>query len=264
MDLLDYRYADGERFRSRIDVKSPAANFADNHMVRATLVYLFMGLYIMLLAPLGMLWTLIARDGGKLLYRLARFCIRAAGLMCQVKVVAQGREKIAPGMTYVFLSNHQANFDGPVLLHVVSRDLRALIKQEMMRLPVLSLVLKQVQFVPIERLNPKKAHLSIEFGARLLTEGKSFFAFPEGTRSRDGRLGEFKKGVFLMAIKAQAPVVPVTICDSANIQPPGKYGIKPGCIHVIIHNPIETRGMTLEDRNQLIQLTRDAIESGLL
>ncbi len=232
-------------------------------MIRATLVYLFMGLYIILLAPFAMLWTLAIRDGGVLLYRLARFCIRAAGLICHVKIVAQGRKKIAPGTTYVFLSNHQGNFDGPVLLHVIPRDLRALIKQEMMRLPVLSLVLKQVQFVPIERLNPKKAHLSIEFGARLLTEGKSFFAFPEGTRSRDGRLGEFKKGVFIMAIKAQVPIVPVTICDSAKIQPPEKYGIRPGCIHVIIHDPIETKGMTLDSRNQLIQLTRDAIASGL-
>jgi 1-acyl-sn-glycerol-3-phosphate acyltransferase len=231
-------------------------------MVRATLVYLFMGLYILMLAPFGMLWTLITGDGA-LIYRLARFCIRTAGLMCRVRVAAQGREKITPGMTYVFLSNHQGNFDGPVLLHVIPRDWKALIKNEMMRMPVLSLVLKQVQFVPIERLNPKKAHTSIEFGARLLTEGKSFLAFPEGTRSRNGRLGEFKKGVFIMAIKAHVPIVPITIRDSAKIQPPGKYGIQPGCIHVIIHDPIETKGMTLEDRNQLIQLARDAITSGL-
>jgi 1-acyl-sn-glycerol-3-phosphate acyltransferase len=231
-------------------------------MIRATLVYLFVGLYIILLAPVAMLWTFVTGDSA-LLYRLARFCIRTAGFMCGVKVVVQGREKILPDQTYVFLCNHQGNFDGPVLLHAIPRDWKALIKKEMMRLPILSLVMKQVQFVPIERLNPQKAHTGIDLGARLLVERKSFVAFPEGTRSRDGRLGEFKKGVFIMAIKAQTPVVPITILGSAKIQPPGKYAIRPGCIHVIVHDPIPTEGMEFENRNRLVQLTRDAIASAL-
>ncbi len=183
--------------------------------------------------------------------------------MCQVKVIVRGREKIAPNTTYVFLSNHQGNFDAPVLLHVIPRDWKALIKQEMMRLPVFSLVLRQVQLVPIERLNPKKAHAGIDAGARLLREGKSFIAFPEGTRSRDGRLGEFKKGVFIMAIKAQTPIIPITILDSAKILPPGRYEIRPGCVQVIFHDPISTEGMKIEDRDQLVQRTRNAIASAL-
>jgi 1-acyl-sn-glycerol-3-phosphate acyltransferase len=231
-------------------------------MVRATLVYLFIGAYVLLMAPLAVLWARVVGDSA-LIYRLARFCIRAAGCMCQVRVSVQGRENIFQGTNYVFLSNHQGNFDGPVLLHVIPRDWKALIKKEMMRIPVLSLVLKQVQFVPIERLNPKKARIGIELGAKLLTEGKSFLAFPEGTRSRDGRLGVFKKGVFIMAIKAQIPILPITIVDSAKIQPPGRYGIQPGCIRVIFHKPIATEGMTHEDRDNLIQLTREAISSGL-
>jgi 1-acyl-sn-glycerol-3-phosphate acyltransferase len=229
-------------------------------MIRATLVYVFIGLYMLLMAPLGLLWVRITGKTA-LLYHLARFCIRAAGWMCQVRVTVQGRENILQNTTYVFLSNHQGNFDGPVLLHAIPRDWKALIKKEMMRIPLLSLVMRQVQFVPIERLNPKKARIGIDFGAKLLTEGKSFLAFPEGTRSRDGRLGAFKKGVFIMAIKAQAPIIPVTIVDSAKIQPPGKYAIHPGCIHVIFHKPIATKGMTLDDRDWLIQLTREAIAS---
>jgi 1-acyl-sn-glycerol-3-phosphate acyltransferase len=147
-------------------------------MIRATLVYLFMGLYILLLAPFSMLWVLLSGNG-TLLYRLARFCIRVAGLMCGVKVIIRGREKIRPGITYVFVSNHQGNFDAPVLVHAIPRDWSALIKKEMMNLPVLSLVLRQVQFVPIERLNPKNSHRGIERGALLLSKGKSFLAFPE-------------------------------------------------------------------------------------
>ena len=231
-------------------------------MIRTTLIYLFTGLYILLLAPPAMLWTLISGDT-RLLYILARFCIRVSGIMGGIRVSIRGRENIAPGKTCLFLSNHQGNIDGPLLCHATPRNLRALIKSEMMKLPVLSLVLKQVQFVPIERLNPKKAREGIDLGARLLAEGKSFFAFPEGTRSRDGRLGEFKKGVFVMAIKAQATIIPVTIAGSAAIQPPGRYTICPGRIRVVFHDPIDTKGMKLEDRDRLVELTREAIASEL-
>jgi 1-acyl-sn-glycerol-3-phosphate acyltransferase len=231
-------------------------------MIRATLIYLFVGLYVLLIAPFAMLWTLWTRDS-RLIYRLSRFCIRTAGFMCRVKVIAHGTEKVIPGKTYVFLSNHQGNFDAPVLYHVIPRDCRALIKKEIMRIPILSLVLKQLQFVPIERMNAKQAHTGIDLGASLLRGGKDFLAFPEGTRSRDGRLGEFKKGVFVMAIKAQADIVPVTIVGSRQIQPPGRYGIMPGIIRLFIHDPISTEGMGLEDRNRLVDLTRGAIASRL-
>ena len=231
-------------------------------MIRATLVYLFMGLYVLLLAIPAMLWTFIARDT-RLIYVLARFCIRTSGLIGGIRVSSEGRNKIIAGKTYLFLSNHQGNFDGPVLCHAIPRNWKAIIKKEMMRIPLLSLVLKQVQFVPIERRNPKKAHLGIELGARMLAEGHSFITFPEGTRSRDGHLGPFKKGAFIMAIKAQAPIIPVTIIGSAAIQPPGSYAICPGRIRVIFHDPIPTEGMDLEDRNQLIERTREAIASKL-
>jgi 1-acyl-sn-glycerol-3-phosphate acyltransferase len=229
---------------------------------RATLVYAFMGIYILLLAPFGLAWSWMSGDC-RILYCLARFCIRAAGLICGVRVIQEGRGKIAPGVNYVFLSNHQGNFDGPILCHAIPRDLKALVKKEMMRLPVLSTVLKNVRFVPIERLNPKNAQAAIERGAKLLSEGCSFFAFPEGTRSRDGRLGDFKKGVFIMAIKGQVPVMPVTIIGSAAIQPPGKYSIRPGCIKIVFHDPISTAGMHIEDRHRLVELTREAIASAL-
>jgi len=231
-------------------------------MIRATLVYFFVGLYMLLLAPFALLWTMAAGNS-RLLFRIARFCIRAAGWMSGVRVEAEGREKILSGQNYVFLSNHQGNFDAPVLYHLIPYDCSALVKKEMMRLPILSLVMKQVQFVPIERQSPKKAQMGIDLGAERLKGGRSFIAFPEGTRSRNGRLGEFKKGVFIMAIKAQAPVIPVTIQDSRNVQRPGEYKMRPGTIHVVFHDPISTEGMDLEDRNRLVQITRDAIASKL-
>jgi 1-acyl-sn-glycerol-3-phosphate acyltransferase len=231
-------------------------------MLRATLTYLFMSMFIFILGPPALLWVFISGNEA-LIYKLTRFCILLAGWICGIRVTPEGQEKIDPEANYVFLSNHQGNFDGPVLIHCIPRDLKALVKMEMMRIPILSLVLKQAHFVPIERTNPKKAHTGIDLGAKMLTEGRSFFAFPEGTRSRDGNLGNFKKGAFIMAIKAQVPVVPVTITGSASVQPPGSYAIRPGTIRLYFHDPIPTAGMGLEDRNRLIQLTREAIESRL-
>jgi 1-acyl-sn-glycerol-3-phosphate acyltransferase len=231
-------------------------------MIRATLVYVFVALYILILGPIAMLWALITGKTG-LIYDLARFCIRVSGAMCGVKVRIRGREKVLPGRTFVFLSNHQGNFDAPVLAHAIPRDWRALIKKEVMRLPVLSLVLRQVQMVPIDRSDPQKARNSIDQGVRLLRQGYSFIAFPEGTRSRNGRLGEFKKGVFIMALKAGVPIVPISIVNSSAIQPPGEYGIRPGTIHVVFHDPIPTENLGMEDRDRLVDLTRAAIASGL-
>ena len=231
-------------------------------MLRATIVYLFVALYVLLAVPIGLLWALLTKDT-TCLYKLARVCILVAGWLCQVKVKVRGTENIAPGQTYVFLSNHQGNFDGPVLLYAIPRDFRALIKKEMLRIPILSLVLKYVNFVPIDRSHANKALAGIDFGAKLLKQGYSFVAFPEGTRTRDGRLGEFKKGVFVMALKAGVPILPISIIDSSKIQPPGSYSIRPGSVKLIFHDPIPTANLKIQDREHLIERTRAAIASGL-
>jgi 1-acyl-sn-glycerol-3-phosphate acyltransferase len=228
--------------------------------IRATFAYFFVGLYVVLMTPVVLLCASIT---GKydLIYNLARFCIRVAGITCGVRVKISGGEKIRDGQSYLFLSNHRGNLDGPVLLHAIPRNWLALIKKEMMRLPILSVVLKKIHFVPIDRQNPAKAHASIEDAAKLLAAGNSFIAFPEGTRSRDSRLGAFKKGPFVMALKAQMPVMPVSIINSSIIQPPGAYAIRPGTIEVVFHDPISTQGMHLGDKERLSEMTRAVIAS---
>ena len=125
-------------------------------LARATLVYAFVGLFILVVAPAAMLWTVVSGNTS-FIYRAAHFCIRTAGWLSRVRVRLEGREKIRPGQNYLFVSNHQGNFDGPVLFHAIPREFRALIKKEMMQIPVLSVLLKQVGFVPIDRSNPASA-----------------------------------------------------------------------------------------------------------
>jgi 1-acyl-sn-glycerol-3-phosphate acyltransferase len=231
-------------------------------MLRAILIYIFVGLYVAIMAPFGIIWSYISRNTD-LLFSLARFCMRVAAWMGNVKVDVSGRDRIQPGQAYLFLSNHQGNFDGPVLFYATGRNLRAVVKQEMKKIPVLWAVLRRVDFVPIERSDPLKARAGIDRAAQLLRAGYSFFAFPEGTRSRDGQLGGFKKGVFVMALTAAVPIVPVSIRNSRAIQPPGRFSISPGTIQLTFHDPIPTEHLHLEDRDHLLQMTRAAIEQGL-
>jgi 1-acyl-sn-glycerol-3-phosphate acyltransferase len=231
-------------------------------MIRSTLAYFFTGLYIVVVSPIAIALAWLSGDT-VIIYRLARFCIRVAGWIAGVRVRIRGAEKIPAEGPCFFLSNHLSNCDVPALAHALPRDFRGLTKMEVMRLPVLSIILKRVSFVPVDRRDPNQARAAIDRGAALLRQGLSFLAFPEGTRSRDGRLGEFKKGVFVMAIKGQKPVVPVTVLNSAVIQPRGSYRIKPGTIEVIFHDPIPTEGMSISARDRLIELTRAGIAQSM-
>jgi 1-acyl-sn-glycerol-3-phosphate acyltransferase len=231
-------------------------------MFRATFVYLFVGIYVAIAAPIGMTWALLSGKAGHL-FSLARFCLQISGWMSGIRLKVSGTERLLPEETYLFLSNHQGNFDGPILFYATRRDLCAIVKMEMMQIPVLSPVLRKANFIPIDRVDPIKARASIDRAAKLLHDGHSFFAFPEGTRSRDGHLGVFKKGVFVMALKAGVPIMPVSIRNSRAIQPPGRYGIAPATVEVIFHDPIPTNHLQMEDRDRLLQLTRAAIAAGL-
>lgn len=231
-------------------------------MLRASFVYLFVALYVLIASPIGMIWSLLSGRPGSV-YGLSRLCWRVAGWMSGIRLVIRGKERIQPDRTYLFLSNHQSNFDGPILLHATGRNLHAIVKREMMRIPLLSMVLRRVQFVPIDRKDPVQARAGLDRAAQLLRDGSSFFAFPEGTRSRSGLLGQFKKGVFVMAIQAGMPVVPVSIRNSRALQLPGRYGIRPATVEVTFHDPIDTSGMKFEDRDCLLTSTREAIIRGL-
>jgi 1-acyl-sn-glycerol-3-phosphate acyltransferase len=208
-------------------------------MVRATLVYGFVALFVLTVGPIGLAWSFLSGNTAGL-FTLARTCIRAAGWLSGIRVKVHGKDRLSSGRAYLFL-----------------------VKKEIMRIPVLSAILRRVNFVPVDRSDPMKARASIDQAAQLLQAGNSFFAFPEGTRSRDGSLAGFKKGVFVMAIKAGVPVVPVSIRNSRDIQPPGRFGIRPGLVEVMFHEPVQTSHMRMEDRDTLLQSTRESIAKGL-
>jgi 1-acyl-sn-glycerol-3-phosphate acyltransferase len=160
----------------------------------------------------------------------------------------------------VFCANHESNVDPPVLFQVLHRRLHVLYKAELSKLPLLGRVFILGGFVPVERDNREAALASVSRGAESLRAGNSFLIFPEGTRSRTRQLLPFKKGGFIMALQAQAPIVPVAIHGGRAAMRKGSKLVWPTTVTVTIGPAIETRGLTVDDRDQLIGLVRDTIQ----
>src|SRR5262249_15022436 len=157
----------------------------------------------------------------------------------------------------------QSNVAPPVLFEAVHPRLHILYKSEIESIPILARAFRYGGFIPIDRRNKEAAMRSIEAGAASIRAGNSFLIFPEGTRSRTADLLPFKKGGFIMAIKAQAPVVPVAVQGGRDSMHKGSWIIRPVIVSVRIGAPIESAGLTLDRRDALIAETRRQI-TGLL
>jgi len=159
----------------------------------------------------------------------------------------------------VYCSNHESNVDPPVLFQAVHPRLHILYKAELEAIPILERAFRYGGFIPIDRRNKEAAMRSIERGAASIRAGNSFLIFPEGTRSRTADLLPFKKGGFIMAIQAQAPVVPIAVQGGRDAMRKGSWIIRPVIVSIRIGAPIESAGMTLDRRDELIAATREQI-----
>ncbi len=196
---------------------------------------------------------LVARVWGRLL-------LRAAG----VKATVHGLENIDPGRSCIYAANHQGAFDIFAVLANLPVQFRWLAKEELFHLFVLGRAMKAAGYIPIDRSDRKKAFTSINLAAERVRNGTSVFIFPEGTRSLDGVLMGFKKGGFILAIKSQQPIVPISISGSYRVLPK-KHGwmIHPGTIQMTIGVPISTEGRTARDRDALMAAVGQAIRRNL-
>jgi 1-acyl-sn-glycerol-3-phosphate acyltransferase len=161
------------------------------------------------------------------------------------------------------MANHQSNIDPPLLFWVIPPPIALMGKKQVFSLPVIGSAMKLANFVRVDRENPEAAKASVEVALQYLWQGTSFLVYPEGSRSREGRLQRFKHGVFVLAIRGQVPIVPITVDGCDALMPKGKKQIYPGTVRVTIHAPVETRGLNVDDREQLAQKVRSIVASAL-
>jgi 1-acyl-sn-glycerol-3-phosphate acyltransferase len=228
--------------------------------VRSLATYLAVSLYVLIVAPPGMLLAILFHSKG-LLYVLGHIGVRLGLVLSGIRVRVTGAHNVPRDRAAVFCSNHQSNVDPPVLFDAIHPRMHILYKAEIDAIPILGRALRLGGFIPIDRHNREAAKRSIEAGAASIRAGNSFLIFPEGTRSRTAKMLPFKKGGFIMAIKAHAPIVPVAVQGGRAAMHKGSAIIRPATVSIRVGEPIATAGMKLEARDALIAHTRQRIEA---
>ena len=230
--------------------------------LRTVATYVAVSLYVLIAAPVGMLLAILFR-WKSLLYWLGHLGVRLALFTSGIRFRVTGREHLPLDRAAVYCSNHQSNVDPPVLFEALHPRMHILYKHEIDQIPLLARAFRLGGFIPVDRRNREAALRSIENGAASIRSGNSSLIFPEGTRSRTDDLLPFKKGGIHMAILAQAPIVPVAIRGGRAAMQRGSWLIRPVTIDIAAGAPIETTGMSPDDRDRLITQVRARIEEML-
>jgi 1-acyl-sn-glycerol-3-phosphate acyltransferase len=182
-----------------------------------------------------------------------------------VRVTVEGLERITPGTTYVFVSNHQSIYDTPVVFASLPYQLRIIAKESLARFPVLGWHLKRGGHLFVDRRHPDRAGILNRWRA-LVSEGLSLIIYAEGTRSMDGHVSRFKAGSFLLAIEAQLPIVPVAIIGTRQVMPKGRLRTEPAGVTLIVHDPIRPPAIeapTVQDAKALADRAHDIVAADI-
>lgn len=230
-------------------------------MIRTLAVYAFVVPALIFVLPLLILLTLITQDANFMYWTFIgalRVTMRIAG----IHIRAEGTENIPPGVC-IFASNHASNIDPVALVPHIPRRVALLAKKEVFRVPILSKALHLAKLVPVDRADKEAAAESVDTAIKYLKEGLSFLVYPEGTRSRDGHLMQFKKGTFVMAIRAGVSVVPISLVGTQRLMRKGDWTIHPGKVVVRFGPAIDAAKYSPDQRDELRQRVQDLVAAGL-
>jgi 1-acyl-sn-glycerol-3-phosphate acyltransferase len=230
-------------------------------MARTLFVAVFLSLYIIVVGIPLLLWTVISRNPDALYWAGVNgvmFFVRAVG----VRVEVSGKERIPSG-SCLFVANHTSSADAPAVVGAIPRRIAILLKKSLFNYPIVGQAFALAHFIPVERADHESAIASLEKATEAMKEGQSFLIYPEGTRSPDGRLQEFKRGAVVMAIKAGVPIVPMACAGAQKVMEKRSLVIRPGVITVEFLEPIDASAYAFEQREELNQRVRAAMGAAL-
>jgi 1-acyl-sn-glycerol-3-phosphate acyltransferase len=188
---------------------------------------------------------------------------RVLAWLIPMQVRVEGREHVDPQQSYVLVSNHQSQCDILVLYGWLGIDFKWVMKQELRKVLGIGVACERLGHIFIDRSNHAAAIATLEGAKTKIVGGTSVIFFPEGTRSRDGKLRPFKKGAFRMALDLGLPILPLTVTGTRDLLPTGTRDLVPGSVRLIIHPPVAIDGLGSDDCARLSAEVRDIIASGL-
>jgi 1-acyl-sn-glycerol-3-phosphate acyltransferase len=205
----------------------------------------------------------LKKYGENIYYDIARKWSQSILNAAKIDVNVSGQENLKKDETYVFASNHSDLFDIPVLHIAIPNDFRIIYKKELEKIPIFGSGLARSPYIGIIRENPQKAIESVEEAVKSAAAGKSVLVFPEGTRTKDGKLGTFKRGGFMIASRSGKPVVPVAVTGTFGISSSSKFSIKSAVVNVQIGEPVYKTTSNSKEEKQLMNEIREKI-AGML
>src|SRR5271166_4309254 len=230
-------------------------------MFRAAFICVFLSLYILIAGPPLILYAYFSKNVDPLYWAAIKgvmFVVNCVGVRVKVK----GVERIPAG-TVIFAANHTSSADAPAVVDAIPRRIAILLKRSLFKWPIVGQAFHLARFIPVDRFNRDSAIESVERATEAIRNGQSFLIYPEGTRSPDGRLQQFKKGIAVMAIKSGVPVVPIACSGAHRVMEKRKLNIKPGRILVEFLDPINPAKYSFDEREALVQEIHDHLAAGL-
>jgi len=244
---------------SVLPVRPLCYNWPAMAVVRTVVFGIFFAVLLVLLIPAV---ALVLGMRGDLIH-IGQWAVRVGCRVLGLRVRVSGFERVQPGVPCIFMANHLSFLDGPLLAMAVRRTARIILKKSIFRIPILGIAMRHVGFVPVDRKGTKGGQRSLRRAARLVREkGYSFLLFPEGTRSRDGKMRPFRRGGFFLALESGAPVVPVTIEGTFELMPKGQWYARGGEVRIVFHDQVPVEGYGPETMPELMERVRAAVASG--
>jgi len=234
-------------------------------MLRKVLLFPYQVFVILFFFPLTYFWGVVSYGAsffdanGNLAHRCISQWARTSLALAGLRVHIEGQERLNPQNTYIFMPNHASFLDTLLAFAYIPGDSRNIIKEEVFSIPLLGLILRRSGHIPLDRENPWKALKSLRQAADLLKEGISVVVFPEGTRTPNGDIQEFKTALFILPIRSRIPVVPVLIEGTFHALKRGNILVNPVPLKLTFFDPIPADSFGVRDRRIYAEKVRQVL-----